>query len=246
VQDRRVRRLTALLVATMLAGSTSASAAGAAAWLPPVPGEPTRLFHLGPNPFLRGQHRGVDFAARGERVRAACAGRVVFAGKVAGERTVSVRCGRWRVSYAPLARVAVRGGEAIGAGTRLGLASRGELHFGVRREGRRFGYVDPLRFLDAPRAPPPVLGPRGGRPRRGARPRIDRPIRAPHPARARLARAARPHSALAPWPVWLGLALGLIGLIGAGRLRLPFRRPGGAPCRASSTSNSSPTTPSSP
>ena len=70
---------------------------GAAAkrWTAPVPGAPTRLFDLGPDPFARGQHRGVDLdAAPGERVRSACGGRVVFAGRVAGAGTVSVRCGR--------------------------------------------------------------------------------------------------------------------------------------------------------
>jgi hypothetical protein len=198
-----------------------------------VSGEPTKLFHLGPNPFVAGQHRGVDFAARGA-VRSACAGRVVFAGRVAGEGTVSVRCGRWRVSYAPLARVAVREGEYVGAGAWLGRSVRG-IHFGVRREGRRFGYVDPLAFLDAGRAPPaPVLG----RPPKGH-------LRArPLPARRRT--ASSPAATLAPWPVWVGLTIGLIGLFGAGRLRSPNRRQEGAPCRASSTSNSSPTTPSSP
>ena len=202
----------------------------------PVRGEPTRLFHLGPNPFLRGQHRGVDLAAHGGPVRAACAGRVVFAGRVAGRRTVSVRCGRWRVSYAPLSRVSAREGRWVGAGARLGRAPH-ELHFGVRREGRRFGYVDPLRFIDRRRtAPPPVLvPPPDGRPRaRAARP----------PPAART--ASLPSATLAPWPVWLGLALLLTGLLGVGRLRLPYRRQEGASCRASSTSSSSPTTPSSP
>ena len=117
------------------------------AWSPPVSGPPTRLFHLTADPFARGQHRGVDFPARGA-VRSACSGRVVFAGRVAGEGTVSVRCGRWRVSYAPLTRVAVRAGEPVGPGESLGRTARG-IHFGVRREGRRFGYVDPLRFLAA-------------------------------------------------------------------------------------------------
>ena len=225
------------------------------AWTPPVSGAPAKPFHLGPNPFLRGQHRGVDFAGGGARVRAACAGRVVFAGRVAGEGTVSVRCGRWRVSYAPLTGIAVREGERIGAGARLGRSPRG-LHFGVRRERRRFGYVDPLRFLDAGRPAPPLLGPPPkGRlrppPTDGARaptpdswrahaPALSRPV----PARPRA--VSRPAATLAPWPVWLGLTLLLTGLAGAGRLRFPYRRPGGAPCRASSTSNSSPTTRSSP
>jgi len=225
-------------------------------WAPPVAGAPTRLFHYGPAPFLAGQHRGVDLAAHDEPVRAACSGRVVFAGRVAGEGTVSQRCGRWRVSYAPLRRVAVRAGEAADPGTRLGRAS-GALHFGVRREGRRFGYVDPLRFLTPRRsAPPPFAVPRG--PGRRGRPQPDpaRPLIAqPHPpARPAAATphppsrpAARPHPppALAPWPVWLGLLLGLTGILGAGRLRLPYRRQEGATCHASSTSSSSPTIPSS-
>ncbi len=122
----------------------------------------------------------------------------MFAGRVAGEGTVSVRCGRWRVSYAPLTRVAVREGERVGAGARLG-RSAGGLHFGVRREGRRFGYVDPLRFLAAARAPVPPAASAAGSPR--ARP--------PTPAAAlrRPHAVSRPAPALAPWPVWLGLAL---------------------------------------
>ena len=158
------------------------------AWTPPVHGAPTKLFHLGPNPFLRGQHRGVDFAAHGP-VRAACSGRVVFAGRVAREGTVSVRCGRWRVSYAPLVHVAVREGERVGAGARLG-RSAGGIHFGVRREGRRFGYVDPLRFFDAGRrrrrcsaAPRP--------PSAASSPRADASLRAAAVARALATRASR-------------------------------------------------------
>jgi len=211
------------------------------AWLPPVSGPPTRLFHLGADPFARGQHRGVDFPARGA-VRSACSGRVVIAGRVAREGTVSVRCGRWRVSYAPLARVAVRAGEPVGPGESLGRTARG-IHFGVRREGRRFGYVDPLRFLGARHVAPPLVAPPPfGAPRGGGRRSF--PAR-PHPPPRPVAARSHPRPAVAPWPVWLGLLLGLTGLLGAGRLRLPYRRQEGATCRASSTSSSSPTIPSS-
>jgi len=234
-----VRPVAAAAAAVRPAPSVAAEARPAAAhWRPPVAGPPARRFHLGPNPFLRGQHRGVDLASHGGAVRAACGGRVVFAGRVAGAGTVSVRCGQWRVSYAPLIRVGVREGERIGAGARLGRSASG-IHFGVRREGRRFGYVDPLRFLDAGHAPPPALG----RPPASSRARTPD---LPRPLAARAHAVSRPTPTLAPWPVWLGLALGLTGLLGAGRLRLPFRRLGGAPCRASSISSSSPTTPSSP
>jgi hypothetical protein len=211
------------------------------AWLPPVSGPPTHLFHLGADPFARGQHRGVDFPARGA-VRSACSGRVVFAGRVAGEGTVSVRCARWRVSYAPLTRVAVRAGEPVGSGESLGRTARG-IHFGVRREGRRFGYVDPLRFLGARRVPPPLVAPPPfSAPRGGGRRSF--PAR-PHPPPRPVAARSHPPPAVAPWPVWLGLLLGLTGLLGAGRLRFPYRRQEGPSCRASSTSSSSPTIPSS-
>jgi Peptidase family M23 len=204
--------LTFLIIALLIVGSlvllislaaTERADAAVPHWVAPVPGAPTRLFHYGPSPFLAGQHRGVDLAASAEPVRAACAGRVVFAGRVAGEGTVSQRCGRWRVSYAPLTRIAVREGEPAGPGTRLGRA-RGELHFGVRREGDRFGYVDPLRFLAGRRAPMPPVP-------------LPVTVRPPSPRSLPL-HAARLGPGLAPWPVWLGLALLLGGLVGAGRL----------------------------
>jgi hypothetical protein len=215
----------------------AAPAAAAPRWRPPLPGPPTRLFALGADPYARGQHRGVDFAARGS-VRAACSGVVVFAGRVAGAGTVSERCGRWRVSYAPLTGIPVRAGRHVVAGQRLGRVGgparsghpggartagirSAELHFGVRREGARFGYVDPLRFLAARRAPPPLTAPPlGGRPRRPA-PR-SAPL-APAPAARPLAARAHAPPPIAPWPVWAGLALLLTGLAGAGRLTPPVR-----------------------
>ena len=220
--------LSTLVLLFGLATTESADAAERH-WLPPVSGEPTRLFHLGPDPFLRGQHRGVDLAAHREPVRAACAGRVVFAGRVAGAGTVSVRCGAWRVSYAPLTRVAVREGERIGAGARLGRSAAVGIHFGVRREGRRFGYVDPLRFLAARRSPPPILvPPPEGRPRPGprSRPEPPRPAR-PRAARARPPRSPRGRSGSAWCSCWRASC-------GTGRLRLPHRRQGRASRRSSS------------
>ncbi len=233
------------LARLLLAVATQSADAAELHWTPPVPGAPTRLFHLGPDPS-RAASTAASTSPRRGAVRAACAGRVVFAGRVAGEGTVSQRCGRWRVSYAPLTRVAVRAGEAAGPGTRLGRA-RGALHFGVRREGRRFGYVDPLRFLGTRRSPPPApVAPPRMRPRGRPEPVPARPPTArPHPPPRSAAARPHPPRALAPWPVWLGLLLGLTGLLGAGRLRLPYRRQEGATCRASSTSSSSPTIPSS-
>src|SRR4051794_16627876 len=56
------------------APSAAAAPPPAVHWAAPVPGAATRLFSLGPDPFARGQHRGVDLdAAPGDRVRSACA-----------------------------------------------------------------------------------------------------------------------------------------------------------------------------
>ena len=212
---RVCRRLLVLVVAVWAAGAGAAEARER--WLPPVPRPPLRGFaYDGGHPFAAGLHRGVDLAVRsGERVRSACAGRVVFAGSVAGQGgVVSVRCGAWRVSYVGLAAVGVRAGALVAAGRRLGVAGRAHghagLHLGVRREGRRFGYVDPLAFLagSGPRSPLPLI----------PAPRL------PAPRGTVPARSEAPPAALAPWPVWLGLALLLAGLAGAGTLRRPSRR----------------------
>jgi peptidase M23-like protein len=178
----------------------------------PVPGEVTRGFDPG-RPYEGGRHRGVDFtAAPGTPVRAACSGRVVFAGRIAGDGIVTVRCGPWRVTHMPLATIAARGVVARGAviGTVAGSPAHEGLHLGVRRDGTRFGYVDPLRFMAAPTRPVPL----------GRAPRARR--RAPPPAvRPRFVRAPAPTTLpLAPWPAWAGLALVLAG---AG-LRLRARR----------------------
>ena len=65
-------------------------------------------------PFRAGWHRGADFAAApGVAVRAACSGRVAWAGR----DVVTVRCGGYRVTHLPLASVAVARGARVRAGT---------------------------------------------------------------------------------------------------------------------------------
>jgi hypothetical protein len=250
--------LATLLLALLLA-PPAAGEDGAARWRAPVAGPVARAFDLGADPFEAGRHRGADFAAApGAPVRAACAGRVEVARRVgASGRVVTVLCGRWRASVMPLAQVAVRAGDAVTRGERVGTAAvsarhRG-IHFGVRRDGDRFGYVDPLRFLarGSDRLPPPMVGPPPRRtppPARPAGPAAPAPRTAPAPriagANAPALRSApaaagssplraRGERALAPWPVWAGLALLLSGAVGggvAGRARrrragLPWARP---------------------
>jgi hypothetical protein len=107
-----------------------------------------------------------------------------------------------------LATIAVRRGSAVGAGARLGTLARARdhagLHLGVRRDGARFGYVDPLRFFAPARPAPPPLG---RAPRASPRP----PRAVPAARRPVTGRPAATPTAFAPWPAWTGLGLALAG-----------------------------------
>jgi murein DD-endopeptidase MepM/ murein hydrolase activator NlpD len=226
-------------VAAVLAPLAVPSTALAERWLRPVSGEVARPFTYDRGaPFAAGAHRGADLAARpGTAVHSACSGRVVHAGAVVGrDQVVSVRCGARRVSYLPLATVAVAAGARIRAGASIGAlaAGHGGLHFGVRREGDPFGYEDPMTLLPAPGTPFPPA-PRGTTPRgtnpRPAVPRVSAPRPAPQraprlspqPAPRPLAGPAPPSSPV-PWPVWAGLAFVLSGAAGSGTVALRRRR----------------------
>jgi Peptidase family M23 len=176
----------------------------AAAWRPPVPGVVTRSFDPGRHPFEAGRHRGVDLAAApGVRVRAPCAGPVAFAGSVGTSgRVVTLLCRPWRVTQMPLGQIAVRAGATVAEGAPLGTVAasleHAGLHLGVRRDGTRFGYADPLRFLGPGRPTAPPLGP-APRPTRPPRPTPPRPPSprppVPHPV------AAPPRAFVPPRPV---------------------------------------------
>jgi len=183
-----------------------------------VPGPLERSFsYRAGSPFAAGQRRGVVLAARpGARVASACSGVVAFAGSVARRTAVSVRCGRWHVAYGGV-RTPHRPGARVRGGRLLGrVAGRGGIHLSVRRAADRFAYVDPMRLLPAPALPPPpppLAAPRPGSPPAPAPPRpaplATRPAPLASPPAPLASPPARP--ALAPWPVWLGLALLLAG-----------------------------------
>jgi Peptidase family M23 len=205
----RVRVITLTLLVVFIS-----PAPAAAAWRLPVSGPVSRAFDPGANPYAGGHHRGVDLTAPpASRVRAPCAGRVVVAGRVGSSGgVVTVLCGHWRATLLPLSTISVRRGGSVSAGTSVGTLARSGahagLHLGVRRDGVRFGYVDPLRFLAPSR---PGVPPLGRAPR--ARPRA--PAVAPLAgtmARPLAAPATAPLRHLAPWPAWAGLALALAGL----------------------------------
>jgi len=190
-------------------------AAALLALLAPVPGDVARPYSFGAAPFAAGQHRGVDLSASpGARVRAACSGRVTHAGPTPSGLAVTIRCGDHAVTQLPLARIAVRRGKHVPAGTLLGTVGTGSghagLHLGVRRADEEHGYVDPAPLI-ARQAPPPI-----GPPPLVTRPLPPRPLRSP-PLTARRPlqpRLAHDPPVTAPWTAWIGLALAAAALGG--------------------------------
>jgi murein DD-endopeptidase MepM/ murein hydrolase activator NlpD len=203
-------------------------ARAAPGWSRPVDGEVLRPFrYAAGSPFAAEAHRGADLAAPpGTRVVSACPGRVLFAGAVASAgRVVTVACGGRRVTYLPLAGVAVHAGTRVAQGSPIGTvaAGHGGLHLGVRRARDRFAYEDPMPLLQAGRVPTPVLLPRvrlshPRRPalRRGPSARVSAPGLRAVQVGAASARRTAALRAPAPWPVWAGVALVLAGCGGSG------------------------------
>ena len=156
---RWVRRLAALGVAVFALAVGSASAAAASpseGWHWPVAGHPRVEAGFAPpaEAWLSG-HRGVDLLGRaGEPVRAAAAGVVHYAGRIAGVGVVSVlHPDGLLTTYEPV-RPLVRVGETVRRGEPLGrLSHRGShcapatcLHWGLRRGT---AYLDPLSLVGA-------------------------------------------------------------------------------------------------
>ena len=158
----------ALLAAGLLVGAPSGFAgdasgrprapvhlapARAVTYGPPVsPLQVVRGFEPPPTPYAAG-HRGVDLAVLpGAQVVAAAAGRVTFAGEVAGRGVVVLaHADGVRTEYEPVRPLAQAGavlarGSPIGlvAGQHGGRAPNRCLHWGARRGG---AYLDPLTLL---------------------------------------------------------------------------------------------------
>jgi murein DD-endopeptidase MepM/ murein hydrolase activator NlpD len=144
-------RALVLLISVLLAGAIPPHGSSFG-W--PLDGTPrvVRRFDPPPSPWLPG-HRGVDLAAPvGAPVRAAGAGVVHFAGRVAGRGVVSVaHPNGLRTTYEPVDPT-VQTGDHVLAGTQLGLLAAGHagcpepacLHWGLRRGST---YLDPLALL---------------------------------------------------------------------------------------------------
>jgi murein DD-endopeptidase MepM/ murein hydrolase activator NlpD len=130
----------------------------------PLAGPVVRGFELPAGPFGPG-HRGVDVGARvGELVRAPAAGRVVFAGPVAGTSWVTLLVVPGvMVTVGPLLpdrRLAAGRVRALAVVGTVGPGHGEALHVSLRVDGV---YVDPLRYLvDRPRPRlAPLLAPGG-------------------------------------------------------------------------------------
>ena len=135
------------------------------AWTWPLADRPPlgRTFRPGVTRYAAG-HRGVDLVgAPGAPVLAAGAGRVAYAGPLAGRGVVVVVHGALRTTYEPV-RAGVRVGQRVARGQRLGLLEPGHrdcpgeacLHWGLRR-GR--DHLDPLRLVGGGRVRLLPVGP---------------------------------------------------------------------------------------
>jgi hypothetical protein len=147
---RRVCGVLLLALAWVVVGGTApAGASDAGPWVRPVDGPVARWFEP-PRTRYGAGHRGVDLsAAPGTPVLAAGAGRVSYAGLLAGRGVVVVVHGELRTTYEPLT-ASVRVGQLVTAGAVLGRLSTfghcpaGCLHWGLLRAAV---YLDPLQLL---------------------------------------------------------------------------------------------------
>lgn len=99
-------------------------------------------------------HDGIDILApKGTAVRAAAAGKVIFAGQGPDEYGLTViiwHSGRWTTTYSYLDKITVKVGDTVKTGERIGLvgqtglAEEPQLHFEVRRNKLP---QDPARYL---------------------------------------------------------------------------------------------------
>jgi Peptidase family M23 len=212
-----------VLVGLLVAAAVLAAAPPAAAddgWMWPVEGRVLTLYsNDNGRPYAGGMHRGIDIAAeRGAGVVAARAGTVSHAGVVGSAGlTVAVRTGDGRhvTSYLHLGAVAVKKGDTIAAGVRIGAVGTSgrrsvaepHLHFGVRLAEAEDHYLDPLSVLPAARpgpapapAPSPVPVPVRAAPVAAPVP-VAIPLRAsPARAPARAPVRVRPRGTLQPGP----------------------------------------------
>lgn len=189
-----------LLVVGALPAAPAAAGSGSWGWPLAGPHSVSRPFAPPASRYGAG-HRGVDLPAPpGAAVRAAAAGRVTYAGLLAGRGVVVVSHGALRTTYEPVTAV-VRVGQAVALGEVIGHLAAGHLgcpaavclHWGLRRGEQ---YLDPVRLVE--RGPVRLLPVPGAE---AATPLINAEVRhLPPPAEASESGVDQP-DALAPGPV---------------------------------------------
>lgn len=143
------------------------SSAADSTWTrPTVDGQITRSFDhsstYGPG------HRGIDFSTQnGSQVRAVAAGRVMWAGKVAGRFTITIDHGAEKSTYDPV-KPSVSAGDRVSAGQVIGHVSG--RHKGCKSACLHLGRVSGSTYLDpAERLREPngyrLISPRGAPPK---------------------------------------------------------------------------------
>ena len=148
-------RLVPIVLLCWLALPVSAAAAETGPWAWPLSGprQTSRGFTPPTTTYGTG-HRGADLPSTGGApVRAAGAGRVSYAGLLAGRGVVVVTHGALRTTYEPVA-AAVEVGDVVPLGGLLGTLETGHdgcpraacLHWGLRRGEL---YLDPVRLVVA-------------------------------------------------------------------------------------------------
>lgn len=161
--DAAVRAGQSLLIPTVLAPPPARPAAQSmAAPIPPVAtAAPRFAWPLTERKVRRtyaprsaaNHHDGIDIpAAEGGAVRAAAAGKVIFAGDKAdyGNLVIIEHEGAWHTAYGFLSKITVTVGEAVNQGERIGLVGRtglakgSELHFEIRKDNAP---LDPAKHL---------------------------------------------------------------------------------------------------
>lgn len=145
---------TAVLVLIWLGSGVAAAAADAGPWTWPLggPHEVSRAFDPPASHYGIG-HRGVDLpGVAGQDVRAAGAGRVSYAGLIAGRGVVVVVHGELRTTYEPVTAVVsvddvVEAGQPIGTldDGHLGCPFEACLHWGLKRGE---DYLDPVGLVE--------------------------------------------------------------------------------------------------
>ncbi|WP_431983224.1 transglycosylase family protein, partial [Streptomyces qinglanensis] len=140
------------------AGPAAASGTAQDDYVRPVPGGTSTPYRAAGSNWSSGHHTGVDFsAATGTPVQAVAAGEVVAAGDggAYGNQVVVRHADGKYSQYGHLSSLAVRAGQQVDAGTRLGLSGATgnvtgpHLHFEVRTGPDYGSDVDPVAYLRA-------------------------------------------------------------------------------------------------